>query len=369
MNKYDVCIISKGAGDILLNTKSSYYLGPDIKSATVALEIAKNGFNVLLLTKTSHNNQIEFSEKLKIINVDFWDNSNTINFKRFFQFIVFWKRLSRLNVRVFFQHGSLPGIIGLYCKLNNKKFILDIASDSQMFLTPHKKNFNMDFFSGIIFYVGNLLDLLSASHIITQHEDQFTKMNTIDKKITIIKPVLASINKIDSTNKKGDLIAWIGSIAKVKRPEFFLDIAEAIPNEKFILIGGHHGDIQLYEKIKERAQHIPNVTLTGPLSHDLVLKYFNNIKLLVNTSSYEGFPNTFIEAWAHSIPVLTLGVDPASTIVKNKLGNVFSNVADLIEFVNGLDDIEYQKMSFNIEIYYNKYHNYKNYDKYADILK
>jgi glycosyltransferase involved in cell wall biosynthesis len=30
---------------------------------------------------------------------------------------------------------------------------------------------------------------------------------------------------------------------------------------------------------------------------------------LVSTSSHEGMPNTFVEAWGHGVPVLTLSFD------------------------------------------------------------
>jgi len=45
-------------------------------------------------------------------------------------------------------------------------------------------------------------------------------------------------------------------------------------------------------------------------------------KLLVNTSLIEGFSNTFIEAWLHGLPVITLEVDPDNLIKEHSLGKV-----------------------------------------------
>lgn len=55
-----------------------------------------------------------------------------------------------------------------------------------------------------------------------------------------------------------------------------------------------------------RARSLSNVRLHGRIAERAALaELYRGAALLCCTSSLEGFPNTFLEAWSHGLPVVT----------------------------------------------------------------
>ncbi|MCA1656367.1 MAG: glycosyltransferase, partial [Actinobacteria bacterium] len=65
-----------------------------------------------------------------------------------------------------------------------------------------------------------------------------------------------------------------------------------------------------------------NVCLAPPRPRDELIALYARAVAVVNTSGFEGFPNTFMEAWACGVPVLSLSVDPDGVIERHGLGGV-----------------------------------------------
>ena len=72
-----------------------------------------------------------------------------------------------------------------------------------------------------------------------------------------------------------------------------------------------------------------NVQYLGQLDIDQVNLHLANSQVLINTSEYEGLPNTFLQAWMRGVPTLTLNVDPDGVIEQMDLGLVNSDLSKL----------------------------------------
>ena len=105
-----------------------------------------------------------------------------------------------------------------------------------------------------------------------------------------------------------------------------------------------------------------NAEFVGFLNKNEILSFLANAKVLINTSHFEGFSNTFLESFSVGTPIILMeNVDPDNIINKNKLGKV---VRSQEEFPNKIqsfidDESEYNRLIANYQEYLINNHNPK----------
>jgi glycosyltransferase involved in cell wall biosynthesis len=124
----------------------------------------------------------------------------------------------------------------------------------------------------------------------------------------------------DSSKPKPPVILWVGSISAIKSPHLFLELAKCIPSANFEMVGGRGSPSWLYDEISTAAQKLPNLKFHGFVPYCGINQYFKRASIFVSTSKKEGFPNVFIQAWAHHTPVVSLNVNPDNIIQNEKIG-------------------------------------------------
>ena len=124
--------------------------------------------------------------------------------------------------------------------------------------------------------------------------------------------------------EKEKTVLWLANLSPGKQPELFLRLAEACGDNRewtFVLAGGT-GNEAYFERLSRQAAALPNVQMVGAVPFEETDRYFGRAALFANTSRHEaeGLPNTFIQAWFHQTPVLSLNHDPNGWIGRHKLG-------------------------------------------------
>lgn len=163
--------------------------------------------------------------------------------------------------------------------------------------------------------------LRNVSEVIAQTPYQATQLR---RHWSITAPVIPNGYPPSSVVDRFDTreyFLWVGRLDKQqKQPHVFLDIAESHPDQEFVLIGPADGDTEYTQDIEKRAENMGNVHYTGPVEPTEIHNYYRHALALINTSKYEGFPNTFLEAWRYATPVLSLNID-TGRFLKESVGS------------------------------------------------
>jgi glycosyltransferase involved in cell wall biosynthesis len=127
--------------------------------------------------------------------------------------------------------------------------------------------------------------------------------------------------------KAADLkqVVWIANFKALKNPHAFVRLAQRFADRndvRFVMAGAAMLPGQWTDDLLRLIEKVPNLRYLGALEQDEVNGLLECSHLLVNTSDYEGFSNTFIQAWMREVPVVSLRVDPDRLLSAGKIGFV-----------------------------------------------
>lgn len=356
-----ICFVSLNSYPLLVEKATGSYGGSEVQTTLLAKELLNHGFEVTFITYN-----FEFSEiidEFKSIKIISCMNNNDGKITKIMRL---WKAMSKANAEIYYHHaGGAVGIIALFSYLKRKKYLLHVASDGHFY-----KRDGFKFFT-LIDKLGLTLDILLANVIITQNEFQRNFIRKHYKKSSIILKTMFPIPKSEFVKEEPPAVLWVGSIMDIKQPELFLDLAQELPMVRFIMIGGSRGDEMLDRAIEARKKSLPNLEFLGYVPFDQIDRFFEKSSVFVNTSKFEGFPITFIQAWSCNLPVVSLNADPDEIICKNKLGYHSSSFEKMVADVQLLiKNVEMRrKFGANGRKYVENNHDIKkNMPKYLEII-
>ncbi|VVB90277.1 Glycosyl transferases group 1 [uncultured archaeon] len=310
-----ICFFSPGAYSYLSQRNTGSAGGAELHQALVAKELAKKGFDISFIVDDYGQENVEVQDGIKILKFPIRGYTNVIYFPlRVYRLL---KVLEKAGADIYYQRAATAetGIIAFFCAMRKRKFVYGMSSDIEVngIFTERAK-----FYERILYNSG----VKRAKRIIVQSEYQhimLKKKSDLDS--IIIKNPCYQAGCTEKNKPDPPVVLWVGTIKpEWKQPGLFLELARAIPDAKFQMVGGSGGNRQFYDGIKKEAELISNLEFTGFVPYPEINNYFNSASILVNTSTVEGFSNTFLQAWAGYTPVVSLSVDPDEIICKYKLG-------------------------------------------------
>jgi glycosyltransferase involved in cell wall biosynthesis len=229
-----------------------------------------------------------------------------------------WRVLREVDAEVYYCRaaGMLAGVVAEFCRRHGRRSIYAGASD-------------MDFVHGVGGQIRYARDrwlyrrgVALADRIVAQNDVQRSTCRATFGRDAVVIPSCyqpPAVGDLDPARR--DSVLWVGVMRAGKRPELFLELARRLPQRRLVMVGGPGGgDAALFERTRAEAASLPNVEFTGFLALEQVELRFDAARVFVNTSDFEGLPNTFLQAWARGVP--TLGTVDAGTPVHRQFGEV-----------------------------------------------
>ena len=266
--------------------------------------------------------------------------------------------LARANADLYYQNcaEAITGQVALWARRHDRRFVYSVASDPECDAT-------LPILGSIRERVLYRYGLKRAHAIITQtHHQQQMLQSGFGLTGTVLpmpSEVLSALPlaQLEAHRPARAEVLWIGRLAPVKDVGLYIDVARRLPEITFHLVGGADQDRDYAESMQARAGAVANMRVHGKLDRPAVLELIRSSGVLCCTSVYEGFPNTFLEAWAHGVPVVST-VDPDSLLTTHDLGRHARDAAGLAAHVQSLvnDPQTRSRLAHNAWRYYHTTH-------------
>lgn len=212
-----------------------------------------------------------------------------------------------------------------------------------------------------------LLGVKYSDFIFTQNTYQLNKLKEKypSKKIFLLhNPYESKKNLFLIPKTKRNYIAWVGNFRYIKNISALVNIARKFPNVIFKIAGAMHTDVDDASlKAIKKLKTFNNVEFVGYLKRNQITDFLKEAILLLNTSFYEGFSNTFLEAWSCGTPVVsTINANPDNLVDKFNLGKVAKGIEELPNLIGEVISLsleEYTELSKNCQDYVQNAHDPK----------
>jgi glycosyltransferase involved in cell wall biosynthesis len=216
--------------------------------------------------------------------------------------------LYRADAHVYLQRsaGLETGLVGTYARSRRRAFIYSTSSPLDLLrglpLQRHES-------------VGARIGRQLAHAVVVQTRDQLRTARRQHKLVYIpsfCEPAAPNAHPERTT------FLWVGRAAPYKNPAAFVELARQVPEAQFTMVGVGPSD---YSAVNiDGSKSLPNLELIPPLPRSELLPLYWRAVAVVNTSDFEGFPNTFMEGWARGALALSLTVDPDAVINRYGIG-------------------------------------------------
>jgi len=346
-----VCFYAYHAHHLFKRSERSYG-GAEINFFYLSRELAKKvEYQVSMLVGDDGQPALEIIDGVRLKKIKRYHERNKNLTHRILKRFYIIKEFATNDADIFVISTAMAGNIMFYCLLfakwmRGKKIVYRIASDRDIdgYYMNNKTAVSRQF----------RFSLKYIDKIIAQNKrQQALLLKKENLQSIVIKNGFPVVKKKIKFKKKYNL--WVGRSVKIKKPEIFLEIAAQLPEQYFVMIIPGKGVTK--DLVLKKSQLLSNVQIIDQVNFFEIEQYFSEAKCLVNTSDFEGFPNTFIQSFINYTPICSINVNPDNIIEEYLLGKFCNgNIQEAVIFLDKLGEEESKTLGENGFRYVMKHH-------------
>lgn len=331
-------IVAHNAYGMISDNISGHIGGVERQTVLMARWLASRGHEVSLVTWDEGGGRRETIDNVDVIKT--CRRSAGLPITRFI--VPRWTSLNRAlrdaDADIYYQNGAeyVTGQVALWCRRHGRKFVFSAASDKDCrdWIISERSVRERWLYR---------LGLRLADSIIVQSRKQATLLESTTGLRSAVLPM--PCNEFPPWEKRGSpgvdvdtpLFLLVGRVAPEKDVAMYIELANRMPDARFLVVGPMPDNDPYAREVRELASQVANVELFGAANREQLNELYRSATALCCTSVYEGFPNTFIEAWSVGLPVVST-VDPDGVIDDYDLGTRVTGVDTMVAALRTLAD-------------------------------
>jgi glycosyltransferase involved in cell wall biosynthesis len=205
----------------------------------------------------------------------------------------------------------------------------------------------------------------NADYIMTQNEYQYKTLRKVyPNRVFLVHNPFYPLGKTEARQQR-NYVAWIGVYKNQKNLPALYHIARQTAEVTFKIAGIEPAEgVDVDTKKALRLLRLcPNVKFVGYLDRTKIMNFLGGAFALLNTSDYEGFSNTFLEAFSAGTPVVSLNSDPNGILKKYNLGYPINLENASIVIKDYFHEYDHNAFMKRGKRYLDMFHDYNNVSK------
>ena len=350
-----VCFLAPSTWPMMAGSRDIPVIGgAELQQSVIAPELARRGYDVSMISMDFGQEEGSYLKGVRLLKMHKPDAGLPV--VRFLhpRLTSLWAALKRADADVYYQRSSAvhTGFLAAFCRANGRKAIYAGASDLDFMPGRQDISFARD---RRIFEHG----IRNVHQVFVQNPCQQKAARENYGREAVLVPNCFEMPERAHGDPRG-YVLWVATVRPTKRPEILAEIARRLPQHRFVMCGGSDKDARgkaFAEAARAEVASLPNTTVHGFLPFADADRLFEGARLVINTSTYEGFPNTFLQAWSRGVPVVSF-VDTGSRHRGQPVFDVVSDVDQATAAVKRLmeDDAAWEEASQRVREHFQERH-------------